>query len=220
MFPKRQKTTPVIAGLAITLFCGASGTPSPQTALQELKAGNQRYVSGHASHCNVDQKTRASLQSSQRPNAVVLSCSDSRLPPEQVFDQGLGDLFTIRVAGNVLNEDVIASIEYAVANLGSQLIVVMGHESCGAIKAALSKSTDHEAGSPNINHLTQEIRDNLGQFKSTDPLFQDAAKKNVSAVADQLIRRSKIVREGVKSGKLKIAQAYYSLDSGKVEFAD
>lgn len=204
----------------MAFFCGALSAATPQSALEELRAGNQRYVTGHADHCHIDDQKLAAHQSSQAPNAIILSCSDSRVPPERIFDRDIGELFTIRVAGNVLNEDVIASIEYAVANLGSRVIVVMGHDSCGAIKAAVSKSTDHEAGSPNLNHLVQEIRDNLGQFKSTDPLYRDAAKKNVSAVADELVKRSKIVRDGVKSGKLKIVQAMYSLNNGKVDFAE
>jgi carbonic anhydrase len=208
------------AGLGIALLCGVSAENSPQSILRDLKSGNQRFVSGHAMHCHADDQKLAVHEAGQSPGAVILSCSDSRVPPERIFDRDIGQLFTIRVAGNVLNDDVIASIEYAVANLGSRLIVVMGHDSCGAIKVAVSKKTDEDAGSPNLNHLAQEIRNNLGQPTSSDPMYRDAAKKNVSAVAADLMKRSKIVRDAVQSGKLQIAQAFYTLRSGKVDFSN
>jgi carbonic anhydrase len=217
----------ISAGMGILLFCAASADHSPQSVLQDLKSGNQRFITGKASHCQVDKQERVALAAGQAPGAVILSCSNSRLPPERVFDQDIGQLFTVRVAGNVLNEDVVASIEYAVSQLGAQVVVVMGHDSCGAIKAAVSKKTDREAGSPNLNHLVEEIRTNLalqgdhvaqGGAADRDPKYEDAAKKNVAAVAADLMKRSKIVRDAVQAGKLQIAQAMYTLDSGKVDF--
>ncbi|MFL5813100.1 MAG: carbonic anhydrase [Bdellovibrionia bacterium] len=218
-----------VAALGIALSCVASGTEAPKTALHNLKSGNQRFVSGKASHCQVSDEKIAAHKKAQTPDAVILSCSDSRVPPERIFDQDIGELFTIRVAGNVLSEDVVASIEYAVQSLGARLVVVMGHGSCGAIKAAVSKKTDREAGSPNLNHLIEEIRNNLvtqgdragqGGATSSDTTYTDAAKKNVSAVAADLMKRSKIVRDAVQAGKLQIAQAMYDLGSGQVKFAE
>lgn len=107
-------------------------------AFQSLKDGNQRFISGKPAACTNTPAKRARLTESQAPNAIVLSCSDSRVPPEQIFDQGLGKVFTVRVAGNVLNSDAIASIEYAISHLGSHLIVVLGHDSCGAVSAAVT----------------------------------------------------------------------------------
>jgi carbonic anhydrase len=217
-----------VAALGVVLSCDALAADSPKSALQDLQSGNQRYASGKATHCHVNDQKLAIHAAGQAPDAVILSCSDSRVPPERIFDQDIGELFTIRVAGNVLNEDVVASIEYAVQVLGARLVVVMGHDSCGAIKAAVSKKTDREAGSPNLNHLIEEIRANLvsqgdhagqGGASSSDPKYRDAARKNVSAVAADLMKRSKIVREAVESGKLQIAQAMYELDSGKVDFS-
>jgi carbonic anhydrase len=219
--------TRFVAVIGAALPFAALAVDSPQAALLDLKSGNQRYVSGKATHCHVNDQKLAVAELSQAPDAVILSCSDSRIPPERIFDQDIGELFTIRVAGNVLNEDVVASIEFAVQSLGARLVVVMGHDSCGAIKAAVSKKTDREAGSPNLNHLVEEIRANLvsqgdhagqGGASSADPKYRDAAKKNVSAVAADLMKRSKIVRDAVQSGKLQIAQAMYTLENGKVDF--
>ncbi|MEO5970249.1 MAG: carbonic anhydrase [Bdellovibrionia bacterium] len=210
-----------VASLAVAL-CGASGGHSSQSALQDLVEGNKRFASGQATHCGIDDQKLASHQASQAPDAIILSCSDSRVPPERIFDQDIGELFTVRVAGNILNEDVVASIEYGVANLGSRLIVIMGHDSCGAIKAAVSGHADEDAGSASLNHLIQEIRDNLGidpeHDASLDPTLRNVARKNVSAVAADLLSRSKIVREAVQAGKVKIERSIYTLSSGKVDF--
>lgn len=193
---------------------------APNEALQELKVGNQRFVSGQAGACSNVPSTRAQLTKSQTPDAIVLSCSDSRVPPEQVFDQGLGKIFTTRVAGNILDEDTIASIEYAITHLGTRLIVVLGHDSCGAVKAALTTPADKDAGSPSLNHLLSEIRTNLGGMVATEPNLRGPVKKNVSAVASSLSHRSKIVQDAVSSGKVRIVQAVYDLETGKVIFWD
>ena len=218
----------LLLGLPL-LLASASQTSStgqePSAALQELKDGNVRYVSGKPTQCGTDTALRESLAEKQAPGAIVLSCSDSRVPPELVFDRKLGELFTIRVAGNVLNDENVASIEYALEHLGSRLIVIMGHESCGAVKAALSYSDAQGAESASLKTLITEIRTNLGakltQYsKAPDTKLREPVKANVSAVEVSLLKRSKIVKDAVQSGRVKIIQAIYGLQTGRVEFWD
>lgn len=195
-------------------------TQCPKVALNELKEGNSRFVSEKPqSLSTATESHRELLAQGQSPHTIVLSCSDSRLPPEHVFDQGLGKIFTIRVAGNILNAEAVASIEYAVAHLGSRLIVVMGHESCGAVKAALQTPAGQCAGSPSLNKLIRKIQNNIGKIISCCPSLRAPVKKNAAAVAKELMKRSKIVRAAVKSGTVQVQEAIYSLNSGKVDFA-
>ena len=193
---------------------------APQAALQALKDGNTRFVTGKPGHCKSDSKRRESLASTQAPNAIILSCADSRVPPEKIFDQDLGELFTVRVAGNVLNEETIASIEYAIEHLGSRLIVVMGHESCGAVKAAITTPKGGDAGSPALNVLVADIQANLAG-RSFDPAADATLKapviQNVNAVATALLKKSKIIKTAVDSGRVEISRGIYSLNSGKVD---
>ena len=214
-----------LAAIAI-LFATAAHADQPQNltppAVQRwLQDGNARFVAGKPHHCRTEEHTRESLASGQAPSAIVMSCSDSRVPPEKVFDQDLGELFTIRVAGNVLDPENIASMEYALKNLGSRLIVIMGHESCGAVKAALEVPKGGDAGSPSLNLLIADIRTNLGPSPATiDKTLRGPVKANVDAVANALLKRSPIVKEAVTSGRVKIVRAIYSLASGQVEFWD
>lgn len=133
---------------------------SATEAFKELVVGNGRFVTGTPSHMNQDAARRKALAGGQKPHAIVLSCSDSRVPPEVIFDRGLGDIFVVRVAGNVLSDVATASIEYAVEHLGAPLIVVMGHESCGAVKAALTLKAE-DAGSFDLTSLVASIQHNL-----------------------------------------------------------
>lgn len=193
---------------------------SPTQALQLLKEGNQRFVEGHTDHPHQNPSRRSELASGQKPHTIVLSCADSRVPPEVIFDQGLGDIFTIRVAGNFIGAAEMASIEYAVAHLGSRLIVVMGHESCGAIKAALSTPKEKSAGSPDLDQLVHVIQGNLDGVSAdvkTDKTLRTPVMKNVDSVTERLVIRSKIVRDAVLRGQLKIVRAIYGLSSGKVD---
>ena len=126
----------IIPGATAQHPADSAPTVSGPEALARLKAGNQRFVASKLQHPRQDGKRRGELATSQHPFAIVLGCADSRTSPEVVFDQGLGDLFVLRVAGNVLNDETLGSIEYAVAHLGTPLILVLGHERCGAVKAA------------------------------------------------------------------------------------
>jgi carbonic anhydrase len=201
---------------------------SPDAAYSTIVRGNERFVMGMTKGEHRDIDRRRALASAQHPHTIVLSCSDSRVPPELIFDQGLGDLFTIRVAGNVLGSAQVASIEYAVEHLGSKLIVVMGHESCGAVKAALAAKGEHgktaSAGSTDLDWLVSSIQPNLAGRgiasvdSSTDPKLRKPVMANVDAVTDQLLLRSKILSHAMEKGQLKVVRGIYSLDTGKVDF--
>jgi carbonic anhydrase len=201
---------------------------TPDLALASLVHGNERFASGNMQPEHRGVARRRALASEQHPHSVILSCSDSRVPPELVFDQGLGDLFTIRVAGNVLGSAQVASIEYAVEHLGAKLVVVMGHESCGAVKAAI----DHKAagkkaksGSQDLEWLVTSIEPNIGTGRQLasistylDSKLRAPVMANVDAVSEQLLLRSRIISSAVAKGELKLVRGIYSMESGKVDF--
>ncbi len=226
----RTKIATLMLAFSLSSLSFASGEHeepqgvAPKQAYQELLSGNKRFLDGKVSHPKQDEARRRSLASGQQPHTIVLSCSDSRVPPELVFDQGLGELFTVRVAGNVLGAATVASIEYAVEHLGSRLIVVMGHESCGAVKAALGAKKGQTSGSPDLDTLVAAIQPNLEgvdrSLAAADKTIREPVKRNVNGVATQLLRRSLIVRKAVESGKVSIVPAIYGLESGKVDFWD
>lgn len=188
-------------------------TMNAQEALNRLKEGNSRFVSGSPSTAVQGDDARAALTSGQSPYAIILSCADSRVVPEQAFDTGLGEIFIIRVAGNVANTSSIASIEYAVANLGTKLIVVMGHQSCGAVGAAVAGG---DAG-PNLNKLVSYITPSVEKL-GADANIDDIIKDNANHSAATLMNNSQIIADAVDSGAVKIVSAYYSLATGGVEF--
>ncbi len=181
--------------------------------IDRLKEGNARFVEDKLDGKLQDSARREELTSGQSPHTIVLSCADSRVVPELAFDAGLGELFVVRVAGNVANSSSIGSIEYAVAHCGSQVIVVLGHQSCGAVTAAINGGDNGY----NINHLLSHITPALSACGSGAEVI-DVVKKNAQLTTEELSKRSKIIGDAVSSGKVKIVPAYYNLDSGKVEF--
>ena len=202
------------AGHAFGQHAAAPDAIDAGAAWNKLMVGNTRYVSGHLDHPRQSVERRASLAASQRPFAIVLSCADSRVPPEVVFDQGLGDLFTVRVAGNVATDDVIASLEYAVAHLGPKLIVVLGHERCGAVDATL------KGGAPegHLAALMDRIKPATDAARNqTGDKLDSAVRFNVLNTVRQLKDSQPILGENVKSAGLKILGARYDLDTGKIE---
>lgn len=202
--------------MALAAFAGrASGELSQEQCLQKLKEGNLRYATNGATHPNSGLQRRAELEAKQQPFAVVLTCADSRVSPELLFDQGLGDLFVIRVAGNILDNPGLGSIEYAVEHLHASLVVVLGHQSCGAVKATLEGG--HAPG--HIHSLVSAIEPAVKASKgqSGDPL-ENAIRENVRSVVKQISRAEPILSEHNKAGKLKIVGARYDLQSGLVEF--
>ena len=181
--------------------------------INRLKEGNQRFVGDTLQNNQQDGSRRGELTSGQAPYAIVLSCADSRVVPELAFDTGLGEIFVIRVAGNVANSSSIASIEYAVAHLGTEVIVVLGHESCGAVSAALGGGDNGY----NLNHLLSHITPAIsasGEGASVEAVV----KKNAELNGQELRNRSSIIGDAVDSGKVQILPAYYSLSTGEVQF--
>jgi carbonic anhydrase len=193
---------------------------SPEAAMARLVAGNERYVSGFSAHPNNDLPRRAKVAAGQTPFATILTCADSRVPPELIFDQGLGDLFVCRVAGNVVDDALLASLEYSVIHLGSTLIMVLGHERCGAVKAtidALAGRGDPDDAGTKIGALAALIAPAVraAPADATDRL--DAVVSiNASHAAAEIFVNSPPLRARVLAGKLKIVAARYDLDDGKV----
>ena len=187
--------------------------PNPELALQQLLDGNKRFVETSLTHPNQDGERRIALGNGQAPFAAVLACADSRVPPEVLFDQGLGDLFVVRVAGNILNDQLLGSLEYAAAHLDTPLIVVLGHTSCGAIGAVAegAELEGHIASlAPAIQPAVDKVRDQEGD------LTDNAAREVARMTARQLQESEPIMAELVKAGKLKIVPAFYELESGEI----
>ena len=181
--------------------------------LDRLAAGNQRFVADKLDGKLQDSTRRDALTGGQQPYAIVLSCADSRVVPELAFDTGLGELFVVRVAGNVANSSSIASIEYAVAHCGSKVIIVLGHQSCGAVTAAVNGGDNGY----NLNHLLSHITPAL-YASDKGASVNEVVKTNAQLTAQELINRSDIIKKGVEEGGVKVVPAYYHLDTGKVDF--
>lgn len=185
---------------------------SPSWALEQLIEGNDRFVKSMLLHPNRGEEERTSTVAGQTPFAVILGCSDSRVSPEIIFDQGIGDLFIVRVAGNVLGNIELESLEYAVFYLGATLIIVLGHENCGAVQAVLD---GHTKDIENIAMLMQKA---LSSIKSTRPSLETAVKTNAAYVADQL-RQNKAIAKLITQGQVLVVDGYYELGSGRVSFS-
>jgi carbonic anhydrase len=218
---------------------------SPAEALSRLKEGNGRFTAGNMQHPHesADErkymaansyenaatiplgmtseqaaKRRVELTKSQHPFAIILSCSDSRVPPEIVFDEGLGDLFIVRVAGNVLNDEGLGSIEYAVDILGARLIVVLGHQSCGAVDAAMKTVAAKGKAPGHIQSLVTAIKPVVESTPKGD--LDTTIKANVKHVVDALRSSTPILKAKVDSGDVQVIGGYYTLDTGTVTFLE
>jgi carbonic anhydrase len=189
-------------------------TVAPAEAVSKLKEGNGRYTTGDLQHPGQTTERRAELAKDQHPFAVVLSCSDSRVPPEIVFDQGLGDLFVVRVAGNVIDDHGLGSIEYAVDHLGARLIVVLGHQSCGAVKAAKETIAAKGKAPGHIQSLVTAIKPVVEATAKDD--LDTTVKANVKHVVQALRSSTPILKAKVDSGEVQVIGGYYSLDTGAV----
>lgn len=185
-------------------------------ALERLKEGNRRFAEGKPSQLRRGKEHRNLVAKAQLPFAIIVGCADSRVPPEIVFDQGLGDLFVVRVAGNVIDDPSLGSIEYAVEHLGSRLIVVLGHERCGAVDAAC------KGGNPgaHVGSLVNAIRPAVEAARrhKGDNLLADAVKANVQRVVDQLKGSWPVLGPEVREDHLSVIGGVYDLESGLVEF--
>ncbi|MEG4491310.1 carbonic anhydrase [Microcoleus sp. D3_18_C4] len=187
---------------------------TPDGAFKKLMAGNQRYIQQKRTFPDQARSRVVEVAKGQHPFATILACSDSRVAPEIIFDQGLGDLFDIRVAGNFLDDVVLGNIEYATLELGVPLLVILGHERCGAVKAAL----DGKAVPGHISTLVAAIKPAVDSTKGQKgDAWDNAVRANVKMNVNKLQSSSPILAKAVKAGKLKVVGGRYDLDSGKVE---
>lgn len=208
--------------LLVGAFVVASEETSGITAdraLEKLMDGNARFVSGNVEHPNQSAERRAEVVSGQHPFAIIVSCSDSRVPPEIIFDQGIGDLFVIRTAGQVMDDAALGSIEYGAEHLGVPLVVVLGHDSCGAVKATVEggEAPGHIAS---LVEAIQPAVDEARKEASGEELLNAAIDINIKNIVDQLKTSQPILSELVKKGELTVVGARYHLDSGEVEILE
>ncbi|HLP09696.1 MAG TPA: methyl-accepting chemotaxis protein [Opitutaceae bacterium] len=195
-------------------------TPSPTDSLQALRDGNARFASGAGQHPHQDATRRAEVTGGQTPFATVLTCADSRVPAEVLFDQGIGDIFVVRVAGNVADTDEIGTIEYGVGHLHTPLLVVLGHSGCGAVKAVVEGATVHGCIPELVDNIIPAVERARAANPSADAahLMPEAVKANVLVAIEDLLKRSAEARELVQAGKLQIVGAIYDLATGKVDW--
>jgi len=194
-----------------------------QQALARLKHGNAKFMRGE-NMCTVSDITQHQHIENQTPFAIIIGCSDSRVPVEIVFNQDPGDLFTIRVAGNVVAPELIGSVEYAAQGLGTRLVVVLGHSHCGAVSATLDTLRDQESNlSENLQSITQRIRPAVMELfnnkdYSDEELSHKAVRANIAHSAKQLRENSEVLEKLIQNDELVIIEAEYSLATGEVEF--
>ena len=199
---------------------------SADTALERLKAGNIDFVSGRSSLDRIASSSRIQdLANVQAPFAIILGCSDARVPAEIVFNQGLGDLFVIRVAGNIVSPSQVGSVEFAAERFGTPLVVVLGHTGCGAIAATLQSLREPEMEpSPNLRFIVDHIRPSVEQLMETDlrddeeQLYRQSVRANVRASVKHLRHGSEVLERLILAGGLRVVGAEYSLTTGVVDF--
>jgi carbonic anhydrase len=202
-----------------------SSDPSPYTAaeaLQRLKEGNERFVSGEARFPTVQKEVLAELAKGQRPYATILGCSDSRVPPELVFDAGFGELFVIRVAGNVLGPSIFGTLQYAAAQLHTSLFVVLGHEGCGAVEAALASKFQGVVQKSRIEVLLENILPSLEGLDPAQPheaLMQQAVEANIRGTVAEILATPEAQARPAQ-GRIMLVGAVYELESGRVRFLE
>jgi carbonic anhydrase len=189
--------------------------PDPMQTLRILREGNHRFASGYPEHPRQSAEDRRRLALKQAPHTVVITCSDSRVVPEMLFDQGLGDLFVVRVAGNTVGDRELGSVEYALEHLGARLVMVLGHTKCGAVKAAV-ESQGHLAGA--LNSIVDPIRPSVSrsQYQTGDRLT-NAVKQNVRAVVHYLSNADAVMRSELRERHVRVVGGVYDLESGTVK---
>jgi len=207
----------VVVAFSGFVFAGSTGDAS----LQKLMDGNKRYVEGKLGSKDLGDNKRKELAKGQKPFAIVVTCSDSRVPPELLFDQGLGDIFVVRVAGNVVDQIGIGSIEYAAEHLNAPLLLILGHSKCGAVGATLDAKGNPEG---NIGAIIKKIQPAAATAKkkggSKDEMMETAIHENVINVYKDIMKNSSIIKHLADAGKLKIVGGEYMLSTGKVEMIE
>jgi len=191
----------------------ATTITTPDDALAEMKAGNQRFLDNKS--VNIDYSNQIEqTKNGQQPHTLILSCLDSRIPPEVIFDQGIGNIFVARVAGNIEDPNILGSMEFATKAVGTKLIIVMGHNKCGAVKGAIDNA---ELG--NLTQLVDQIKPAIvGDKSNMDAMMDATAKQNVKQTISDILKFSPVVNELVNNKSVKIVGAYYDLTTGKVTF--
>jgi carbonic anhydrase len=206
----------------------AASMISAREALERLRAGNRRFASDTRSgDTHTNQRRRDEVAAGQEPFAIVLGCSDSRVPAEIVFDQGLGDLFVIRVAGNIVAPSQVGSVEFAAGRYGTRLVVVLGHSQCGAILATLEELQQPTGRQPrNLRSIVDRVRPSVEALLATDlrhdpeTLVRQAVRANIRASANHLRHGSEILERAIENEGLLVVGAEYSLETGVVDFFD
>jgi carbonic anhydrase len=207
------------AALAVVSIASAAHADAPvsgsaEQALRALLDGNRAFVAGAASCPRQSPARRNDVAAAQHPIAVVVGCADSRVPPEAIFGQGIGDLFVIRVAGNVIDDAVLGSIEYAVEHLGAPLVIVLGHARCGAVEAALSPEPAHA----HVEALVRRIRAAIAEAGSKPgDALDNAVRANVAASVREVRTSTPVLAPMVQKGRVKVVGARYDLETGAVE---
>jgi carbonic anhydrase len=189
-----------------------------EQVMAKLLEGNERFFHGKLEAKDISHTKRSSLLGGQSPFAIVLSCSDSRVLPELIFDQSLGDLFVIRVAGNVVGALELASIEYAAVHLKTKMLIILVHTHCGAVTAAVDTEHDHEG---NIREVIKKLRPAVEKAKgmggTREDIIQIAIKENAFLTENEILKNSEIIRNLVEKGQFKIVKALYNMATGRVE---
>ncbi len=211
----------LLPSVALAASSGPAVAMTPAQALVRLKEGNERFASDVTADLHIDAARRTELVAGQAPYALVLSCADSRVPPEIVFNTGLGELFVVRSAGEVLDRSILASLEYGAEHLKSPLLVVMGHEFCGAVKAAKERKPGTSMG-PNLDFLLKQIQPAVARADKAlfDEPLRAAVLANVELIVSDLQVQSPILHTLVQRGRLQIVGAFYELSTGRVSFSN
>jgi len=204
----------MLSELPATPEDGSSPTRSHDEILNDLKAGHARFLSGHSIHPHANQDHLEELESGQHPEVAILSCSDSRVPVELLFDSGFGDMFVVRNAGNACTPATVASLEYAVKALNVRLLLVMGHENCGAVSTACGA---RQGLTPNLLELVSDIRDGLIANGVQDDVAR-ACHIHPRITAQELLKESTLLRESVGAGWVQLHSACYVLDGGTIDW--
>lgn len=192
----------------------AHAIQTPDEAILELKNGNKRFLQNKPINTNYKSQIEHT-KSDQHPHTLILSCLDSRIPPEIIFDQGIGNIFVVRNAGNIEDQNILGSMEFATKVKGTKLIVVMGHNHCGAVKGAVD---DVELG--HLTQLVNQIKPAIVQNEDKKLMLDETSKNSVQRTIDDILRLSHVIEELVKKNQVKIVGAYYNIENGKVTFFD
>ncbi|WP_433791529.1 carbonic anhydrase [Actinoplanes sp. CA-252034] len=205
-----------LGGLGSSAVLAAESGVTPDKVLADLLAGNKRFISGKAKHPHLSRERIGLVAKGQHPLAIILSCADSRVAPELLFDQGVGDLFVNRVAGNAVDPLLLGSMEYAAEEFVPPLVMVLGHERCGAVAATQGCVRSGGRAPGNIQTIVDALTPIVGPYANDPDAVEKGVQANVKAQAAAVLAQSAIFREKVEAGHMKIVGARYDLDSGKV----